>query len=146
MDESKADQQEPAQAAPLSAQSFKCANCAAKMEFKPGAQAQECPYCGQSNPIPQSEEDIQELDFRTYLAQQSEEEPAEEHQTISCGACGAETTVDPNVLAKECPFCDTPMVATASSKSLCCPLRSRVTRPGPLLSNGSQVCGLHLTA
>jgi uncharacterized CHY-type Zn-finger protein len=116
MDESKADQQEPAQAAVLSTQTFNCANCAAKMEFKPGAQAQECPYCGHSNPIPQSEEDIQELDFRGYLAQRSEEEPAEEHQTISCNACGAETTVDPNVLAKECPFCATPMVATASSK------------------------------
>ena len=58
MAESNADQQET-QVEPQSAKTFKCANCAAKMEFKPGAQAQECPYCGHSNPIPQSEEDIQ---------------------------------------------------------------------------------------
>lgn len=114
MAESHEDQQE-VQTAPPSAKTFKCANCAAKMEYKPGAQAQECPYCGHANPIPQSEEDIQELDFRAYLTEHPDEAPAEEHLTITCAACGAETTVDPDVLAKECPFCDTPMVATASS-------------------------------
>ena len=60
-------------------QSFKCANCGAKMEYKPGSNAQECPYCGHANPIPSSEEDITELDFRAHLAQTSETEPTEDH-------------------------------------------------------------------
>ena len=51
------------------AKTFKCANCAAQMEFAPGAQAQRCPYCGHENPIPASEADIQELDYVTYLRQ-----------------------------------------------------------------------------
>ncbi len=45
-------------------QTFKCGGCAAKMEFKPGANAQKCPFCGHENPIPKSEDDLKELDLR----------------------------------------------------------------------------------
>ncbi len=95
--------------------SFKCANCAAKMEFVPGADAQECPYCGHENPIPKSEEDIKELDFRSYLAKLSDSEQTEEHLTVQCDDCGAETTTEPNVTARDCPFCGSHIVSTASS-------------------------------
>ena len=95
--------------------SFKCANCAAKMEFVPGADSQECPYCGHENPIPKSEEDIKELDFRSYLAKLSGSEQTEEHLTVRCDDCGAETTTGPNVTARECPFCGSHIVSTASS-------------------------------
>jgi DNA-directed RNA polymerase subunit RPC12/RpoP len=96
-------------------QSFKCANCAAKMQYKPGAEAQKCPYCGHENPIPTSEEDIQELDFHAFLAQQANEEETEEHLTITCQDCAAETTADPNVVSSDCPFCGSHIVSTANS-------------------------------
>jgi len=94
---------------------FKCANCGAKMEFVPGADAQECPYCGHENPIPKSEDDIEELDFRSYLATLSDGEQTEEHLTVKCDDCGAETTTEANVTARECPFCGSHIVSTAGS-------------------------------
>jgi len=106
--------------------SFKCGNCAAKMEFVPGAEAQECPYCGHENPIPKSEEDIKELDFRTYLAKLSDSEQILEQLTVRCDDCGAETTTEPNVTARECPFCGSHIISTASS--------SKHIKPRSLLS------------
>ncbi len=97
-------------------QTFKCGNCAAKMKFEPGADGQKCPYCGHENPIPKSEADIEELDFRTHLATLSESAEMEERLTIKCSDCAAETTADPNVTSQECAFCGSPIVATAASK------------------------------
>lgn len=85
------------------------------MYFVPGSHAQECPYCGHENPIPKSEEDIQELDFASFLTQQSETEQTDEHLTLKCNNCGAEATTEPNVTSQACPFCDSPIVATACS-------------------------------
>jgi DNA-directed RNA polymerase subunit RPC12/RpoP len=95
-------------------QTFKCANCAARMEFKPGSESQRCPYCSHENPIPKSEEDIRELDFRAYLAELSDEDMLE-RLTVKCSECAAETTAAANVTSHECPFCGSNIVATASS-------------------------------
>ncbi len=97
-------------------QTFKCLNCAAKMEFEPGADAQKCPYCGHENPIPKSEADIVELDFGAHLAMLADSEEMEERLTIKCTDCAAETTADPNVTSQECAFCGSPIVSTAASK------------------------------
>jgi DNA-directed RNA polymerase subunit RPC12/RpoP len=94
---------------------FKCSNCAAKMQFVPGADAQKCSHCGHENPIPKSEQDIKELDFRSYLAKLSDTEQTQEQLTVKCDDCGAETTTDPNVTSGECPFCGSHIVSTASS-------------------------------
>ena len=48
---------------------FPCKQCGAEVEFNPGVAMLKCPYCGFENPIPQSEEDIEELDFHAYLAE-----------------------------------------------------------------------------
>lgn len=105
--------------------SFKCDQCGGKMEFVPGSRSQECPYCGHENQIPTSEEDIQELDFVSFLAGQSEAEQVAEVLTIKCGDCGAEATTEPNVTSQACPFCGSPVVATAAS--------SRQIKPKSLL-------------
>ena len=94
---------------------FKCGKCGAKMEFTPGAHAQQCPYCSHSNPIPKSEEDIRELDFHAYLAEALKQEDTTEHLTIKCQTCAAEMTAEANVTAQDCAFCGTPIVATAAS-------------------------------
>ncbi len=99
----------------VTAKTFKCGSCAAQMEFKPGVQAQVCPYCGFENPIPQSEEDIRELDFLSYLRDHADQEESDESMTVICQECGAETTVDPEVVAEDCPFCGSPQVSTAQS-------------------------------
>lgn len=107
-------------------QSFNCQQCGAKLKFAPGTTSQQCPYCDHNNPIPQSEEDIQELDFWTYIADTAQAEETEERLTVKCQACGAETTFDPNITARACAFCGTDIVATARS--------SRQIKPSSLLA------------
>ena len=96
-------------------QVFKCSNCAGKMSFQPGADAQKCPYCGFENPIPKSEEDIEELDFKTYLAECPDSREIVEQLTVNCPECGAEVTTEPNVSAQQCAFCGSDIIATAQS-------------------------------
>jgi DNA-directed RNA polymerase subunit RPC12/RpoP len=88
-----------------------CKNCGATMKFEPGVESLACPYCGHVNPIPAGEEDIEELDFHEYLDRISEHEETEEASAVRCSACGAETTLDPNLAADVCPFCSAPLVA-----------------------------------
>jgi len=94
---------------------FKCGQCGAKLKFQPGTNHQKCPYCGHENPIPQSEEDIRELDFRSHLGGLAEQEGTVERLTVGCRNCGAEVTTEPNITSQECPFCGMPVVATAHS-------------------------------
>ncbi len=105
--------------APVATQNkrFPCKNCGADMQFDPSAAAITCPYCGHENPIPQSEQDIEELDFETYLAQISEREETEQTQAVQCSACGAETTLDPNTAADACPFCGGALISEAHTVS-----------------------------
>jgi len=101
---------------------FKCGSCGAKLEFKPGSDVQKCPYCSHENPIPKSEDDICELDFKDYLAKLQEDEQSQglgqlqESLTVQCRECAAEISTDPNVTSQECPYCGCNFVATAVSK------------------------------
>ncbi|MEK6235685.1 MAG: hypothetical protein N2C14_13330, partial [Planctomycetales bacterium] len=104
---------------------FPCAQCGAKMAFDPTAKAIKCPYCAHETPIPQSAEDIVELDFHAYLAELAESEDTVEAVTVKCTACAAETTLDPSVTADACAFCGTPIVAEGKS--------TRVIRPKGVL-------------
>jgi len=96
-------------------QVFKCVNCAGKMSFQPGADAQKCPYCGFENPIPKSDEDIVELDFKTYLAECPDSKDLVEQLTVDCSECGAQVTTEPNISAQQCAFCGSDIIATAHS-------------------------------
>lgn len=97
---------------------FKCGQCGAQLEYAPGTKVLQCAYCGHGNPIPDSEEDIHELDFHAFLAEASGREETEERLTLSCRGCGAETTAAAHVTAQACPFCDMPLVAAAASKKV----------------------------
>ncbi len=87
-----------------------CSNCAAKLEFEPGTGALTCPYCNTKNDIEISEESIDELDFEKYLQEAESGSDIEEISTIACNACGAITTMDPNVVSSECPFCGNKLI------------------------------------
>jgi len=94
---------------------FKCQQCGAKMEFVPGSATQKCPYCDHVNLIPQSEEDVEELDFHAYLNKAAGAEEMQERLTVKCQQCGAESSFEENITSKACPFCGTDIVATAKS-------------------------------
>lgn len=96
--------------------SFDCNNCGALLEFQPNVETLQCPYCESTVPIPQSTDAIKELDFWDYLSKLESQAASFEQQTIDCKACGAQTTFQENLVASECPYCDTPLVMTKSSK------------------------------
>lgn len=112
MSEETQEQQETAEGK----KQFPCKDCGAKLSFAPGASALKCPYCGCETTIPQSEEDIQELDFEAALRKQDEPDETVENEVVKCKSCAAESTLDPNVTASECPFCGSDLVTPEGSK------------------------------
>lgn len=101
----------------MSKRDFPCKSCGANLEFTPGVADLQCPYCGGQNHIPQSEEEVRELDFQDALANGTPQEQVE-RITVRCGACGAQATLQDNVTAARCPFCDNPIVAQGESTRL----------------------------
>jgi DNA-directed RNA polymerase subunit RPC12/RpoP len=89
---------------------YPCRQCGAQLDFAPGTESLECPYCGFSNPIPKSEAHVEELDYRTYLEQVANEKESHDAQRIRCEKCGAETTMPPDAVSGICPFCGSNMV------------------------------------
>ncbi len=104
---------------------FPCKQCGAKLDFEPGTTSLKCAYCGFENAIPQSEAQIEELDFRAYLAKAAEEHETHEAQRIKCEKCAAETTMPPDATSGICPFCGANLVFAGKS--------SRLIKPKSLL-------------
>lgn len=95
---------------------FPCKQCGANLQYAPGTKTLQCPYCGTSNDIPESQEVVEELDYQAWLARVAGEQPADEVLTVKCNKCGAEATLPTNITADRCPFCGSPIVAEAVSK------------------------------
>ena len=112
--------QSPEEAQPASAETkhFPCQQCGAKLVFSPGLAALKCEYCGFENPVPQSDEDVRELDFRAYLAAAAASEDTVEAAVLKCQACGAEVTRPERATALECPFCGSDLIAAEASRQL----------------------------
>jgi DNA-directed RNA polymerase subunit RPC12/RpoP len=104
---------------------FPCKQCGAKLDYAPGTAVLKCPYCSSETPIPQSEEEIKELDFQEYLKKLAEEHETREEHRVKCEKCGAETTLPPEVTAGSCPFCGANLVITTQI--------SRLIKPKALL-------------
>jgi predicted RNA-binding Zn-ribbon protein involved in translation (DUF1610 family) len=116
--------QEPS--APVAAvKQFPCRQCGAKVAFQPGTTALQCPFCGAENRIPQSEDEVKEEDYFAALERLSAAEGEQERTTVKCQACGAETTLPPNVTSDRCPFCGADLVLSGASR--------KVLRPKSLL-------------
>ncbi len=102
---------------------FSCKRCGADLKFEPGTSFLKCPYCGAKHRIVrsssikrhQSRSHLAELSYKAYLDKAALEN-LQEIRTVKCGACGAETTLDPNLTSAECPFCGTSVVVTLTSK------------------------------
>lgn len=97
---------------------FPCQQCGAKLDFAPGTASLKCSYCGFENPIPQSEAQIEELDFRAFLQKAAEEHDTHEAQIVKCDKCAAETTMPPDTSSGLCPFCGANLVFTGKSSRL----------------------------
>ncbi len=87
-----------------------CRNCSAKLKFAPGTISLKCEYCGAENEIEIKQEVIEEIDFLSFIDNQLQAEDKIQVATISCNACGAETTMQDNIVSDLCPFCANPLV------------------------------------
>lgn len=97
---------------PVTGEQFPCAQCGAKLRFKPGSDAIRCDYCGHENPIPKRPwTQIEEQDLEQGLEKIESTAATEEKRTVKCQSCAAEFTFDPHVHAATCPFCSSPVVA-----------------------------------
>ncbi|MDP9174668.1 MAG: hypothetical protein M3O30_12495 [Planctomycetota bacterium] len=101
---------------------FPCIHCGAKLTFAPGTDSLACPYCGTCNKIAISAEAIPLLDFEEYLHQLPATDAVHETLLVHCSACGAESTLAPDVTASRCAFCGSAVVAEAQSKKAIKPL------------------------
>jgi len=104
---------------------FPCQQCGAKLDFAPGTAKLKCGFCGFENAIPQSEEQIEDLDFRAFLAKAADEHETHEAQRVKCDKCAAETTMPPDAVSGLCPFCGANLVFEGKS--------SRLIRPKSIL-------------
>jgi len=104
---------------------FPCDRCGADLRFKPGLGSLRCEYCGKVNEIPQSEQEIAELDLAAYLDTDEEHHDTEEHAVIACQTCGAQPEIDPSITSTECPFCGSSIVRQGATR--------RVIKPRALL-------------
>ncbi|MCJ8329312.1 MAG: hypothetical protein HRT89_02165 [Lentisphaeria bacterium] len=95
---------------------YPCGQCGASLVFNPGTANLKCEYCGFENIIPQSEEDIKELDFEGHIAKLESREESTEDITVKCGVCGAEATFDSSISSDECPYCASPLSTEKKSK------------------------------
>lgn len=91
--------------ATVTEKSFPCQQCGAKLVYTPGTDHLTCPYCGFKNEIPQSVEQIEELDFHEYLDIARQESEPDAQATLKCSGCGAEFTASGSAVSDSCPFC-----------------------------------------
>lgn len=107
------------------AKQYPCKSCGARLQYAVGTSALECPHCGAKASIPQSENDIREMDFHAWVQASVSDAMTQEQKAIRCEACGAETVLEGHETAKRCMFCDSPLVAE--------PLIQRHIRPSSVL-------------
>ena len=100
---------------------FHCDGCGANVEFQPGAEHLQCPYCGTEKAIPSSEAEVEEHDLEAAFARGLGDAPRLEARTARCGACGASTRLPEGTTASRCAFCDAPMVTPPRAESVLAP-------------------------
>jgi hypothetical protein len=99
----------PAPSGPVEEHRFPCDACGADMRWAPAEGAMICDFCGNREAVEQrAAPAIREIDIREGL--RGGDAPMEETRVAACPNCGARVEFDPDIHARECPFCATPVV------------------------------------
>lgn len=94
-----------------------CTGCGAVLHFKPGTRMLKCQYCGAENPIEESEEVIEEIDYKKFIDEKLDKEEKIEVVSVRCSACGAAITLAPHITSDQCPYCASHIVVKSGSTS-----------------------------
>lgn len=106
---------------------IKCNSCGANLKFSPGTQHLTCEYCNSMNEIKQEKAVVVENNFYEFLQKTEEIAEKQSISTVACSSCGASTTLQENVTACNCPYCDTPLVI--KNASTCTIIKPRYILP-----------------
>jgi len=101
------------QQAPTAAQTYPCGGCGARLEFKPGSTAMQCPYCGYRQEITTGDRQIREIAFGELATLARKPVGSIGAYVFSCQRCAAKT--ETNETASVCQFCGAPLVIDASA-------------------------------
>lgn len=97
---------------------FPCPKCGSDMRFAPAERRLVCDHCGHFAPVTPAQTGpwepearaLVELDYETAIAAKLPREEMEETRVSACTGCGAQIEFQPDIHAKECPYCATPVV------------------------------------
>ena len=103
-----------------------CANCGAKLVYKPGTTHLACDYCGSSFEIAQpenanAEAASRENDLETALANWAAAQIQEKTYVVSCKSCGAQSSLPENLFSDRCAFCGSPITVKPDERSIARP-------------------------
>jgi DNA-directed RNA polymerase subunit RPC12/RpoP len=92
---------------------FRCPGCGADLLFAPEGGRLTCPYCGRREQITPSGGTVEERSYEQYLQLHADRMGtlAEDALEVACQTCGATVTFTPPMVAGECDFCGSPLVA-----------------------------------
>ncbi len=96
---------------------FRCPGCGADLQFAPEAGNLTCPYCGREEKIEPPAGAVEERSYEEHLQLHPDQMGAlaEGALEVACQTCGATVTFTPPLVAGECDFCGSPLVAQPRS-------------------------------
>ena len=96
---------------------FRCPGCGADLQFAPEGGNLTCPYCGRQERIEPTGGAVEERSYEQYLQLHADRMGtlAEGALEVACQTCGATVTFTPPLVAGECDFCGSPLVAQPRS-------------------------------
>jgi ribosomal protein S27E/ribosomal protein S27AE len=103
----------PQQGAQKKIHRYHCPACGADLLFEPQDGRLTCPYCGHTEQIPMSAEQVEERSYEQYLRPRADQlqTMAQGALEVQCSSCGATVTFTPPEVARECDFCGAAIVA-----------------------------------
>ena len=96
---------------------FRCPGCGADLKFAPEGGCLTCPYCGRQERIEPPPGAVEERSYEEYLQLHPDRMStlAQGALEVGCQTCGATVTFAPPMVAGECDFCGSPLVAQPRS-------------------------------
>ena len=97
---------------------YKCPHCGGKLEFQPGTEQMQCPYCDSVVDVAalQSLDEVlkntpaDEMHYHEDAGAEWSQDEQAAMQVYVCKSCGGEIISDENTAATSCPFCGNPVV------------------------------------
>jgi DNA-directed RNA polymerase subunit RPC12/RpoP len=95
--------------APVTQQQYPCAGCGANVEFAPGTNVLQCPYCGHQTALQTTGQQVRERDWAQFAGLPRKPVAQLAKHVFRCQNCGAQTESD--AISDRCRFCGAAVVA-----------------------------------